>query len=239
MKSNLMLSKYNTQTIQGTFNLVENKTYFGSKMIKMENNISILDNRIQYTQIFNDVNTLYNGYQYKDYISYKDEKIFLKDLSVLKNENTNIELINKDSVYKNNTIWEVTIDYNNILREYLFLKLKEKRAFKCVIPQNLINKNINQSIYQYIDNNLLDRFNIDHIDFYVKVYEIQNNNNYHFEPHLLFNPIWNKDVYNENNLLKSVNLMYRNNKIIITYNQDKSYDLYKFDYYYNIFYIRT
>ena len=152
--------------------------------------------------------SLYNGYQYNQYLHYKDEKIFLRDLSVLKSENTNIELINKDSVYKNNTIWEVTINYNNILREYLFLKIKEKRSFKCVTPDNLINKNINNSIYEYIDNNLLDRFNFDHIDFYVKLYEISNSNSYHYDPILLFNPQWNKDVYDINNILNKTLLKY-------------------------------
>jgi hypothetical protein len=239
MKSDLMLSKFQTANVSGVFNLIEQKTYFGSKIIKLEDYVSIENQKIQYSEIFNDTNFLYNGYQYFDYQSYRGEKLYLKKLTDIKKKYTTIELITKDTVYKNNTEWELTIDYTSILREYLFLKLKQNRIFKCVRPQDLLNKNINESIYSYIDFNLIDRFNFDKLVLYIQYYNIDNNNSYHYDPYLMFNPQYNEKINIDTNVVNSVNLSYRNNNIVVLYNQNKNYEAYKFDYYFDIYYKRT
>ena len=55
MKDNLMLEKYETESINGTFNLSEEKTFFNTKVMDIEDEVHIIDKSIQYFQVFTGV----------------------------------------------------------------------------------------------------------------------------------------------------------------------------------------
>lgn len=236
MKNNLILSEYKTETVSGLYNLNETKTYFGSKMLKIEDMICIDNRIIQYSQLYDDSITNMNGYQYVDDNYYNNEKVFIKTLTDIKNENTTFNILNKDEVYNNNVKWELIIDLNNILIEYLWLKLKENRVFKAVQPKNLINNNINVSIYDYVKLNIIDRYKFEKLDFFIKYYDIIDKKDYNTTPQLKFDIKINDDIYIDENKLNSYNISFKNDKCYLLFNQDKNFNAYRFDYYYVIYF---
>ena len=58
-----MLKKFNTNTVPGTMNQKELRTFFGGKMIYSEDTIYINDDTINFSNVVGDYN---NGYQYFD-----------------------------------------------------------------------------------------------------------------------------------------------------------------------------
>ena len=133
----------------------DNRTFFGSKMIDVEDEIFIDNSLIQYSEVFDVFNSNNNGFQYYDDIN-KIEKNFLIQLDELKKENQQIQLKTQtDKVLKVNANWLITIYWKKILKEYLFYRLKEARTFKCIKNSDVMNKKIDNYIYDYIENNLL------------------------------------------------------------------------------------
>jgi len=249
MKDNLMLKKYATEVVKGSFNLLEEKSFFGSKVMDVEDEISITDISTQYFQYYYDVTdstnliqiekAKNNGYQYQVLNTYQ-EKIYLLDVVQLKNDNHTITTGLQSKVDKiHNTKWEINIDIKNILTEYLFSKIKESRTFKSLSYDYFSNNNINKSIYEYISNNLLDRYEFSNIDFYVKYISIKNNiySNFTLKQ---FDPMFNQVIELPEYKISNVNIVNINNlidklvSIELNYFQTKSSSEYKFDWYYNL-----
>ena len=66
MKNNLILSKYITEGVQGTKSVYDNRTFFGSKMVDIEDLISVDNSVIQYTEVYDEIDKRNTGYQYYD-----------------------------------------------------------------------------------------------------------------------------------------------------------------------------
>lgn len=240
MKDNLELKKFERENINGSFNLFEQKTFFNSKIMDIEDNIIIDDKSIQYYQVIDD-NEFGIGYQYKE-MNQNKEGFILFDMINTKKENHIISLLQQSDVDKMyNTKWSITINVKNILREYLFSIIKKQRTFKSIKSENFINKNINQSIYTYIDNNLLDRYEISQTNLYVKYYNIKNNDVFVTTLLKQYNPLYDGDIKSDDTYVKNINIIQNNltdslANIIINYSQTKPSTEYKFDYYYEIIY---
>lgn len=251
MKENLILKKFKKELVHGTFNLLEEETFFGSKIMELEDDVIIDDKSVQYFQkyyIVDDPNdatgqTLAknNGYQYYNLNSF-DETFFLLDTVELKFQNHTITKAQQSTIdEKNNTKWIINVDIKTILREYLFARIKERRTFNSITYEELMNNDINNSIYDYITTNLLDRFSFDYVDFYVKYVDIKNNTIWSNLTLKQFDPQYRSDIELEENRNTSVNVEINNYidplaNLTINYNQTKSSSDYKFDYYFNIYY---
>jgi len=244
MKDSLMLKKYQIEDVSGLYNLKEEKSFFGTKIMDIDDNISITDKSIQYYEI-REIGTpedeLNNGYQYfklNDIL----EKITILDVVNIKYENHIISKSLQDSdIEKNNTKWEIKIDIKNILRQYLFGKIKEMRTFKSLSYDLFSNNNINSSIYEYIEMNILDRYELDKIELYVKYINIKDNVVYSNIVFKQYDPLFNQSIELEENLVRNTNLtldLYLDKlaPITINYSQVKSSSEYKFDYYYNLYF---
>jgi hypothetical protein len=239
MKNDLILNKYKTERVYGTFNLMETTSFFGSKVIEIEDNILIDDSGIQYFDIISTDET--NGFQNYNLDTFF-ENFHLLDLFTLKFDNHTI-IKSQQSVIddKYNTKWTIKIDIKNILMEYIYSKIKERRTFKTIKSNMLINKNINQSIYDYISKNILDRYKFDKMDFYVNYKQINDVTSITEDTSKKYNPIFKKDIISSDNLVKNLNLEIDNyidplSNLNINYSQVKSSSDYKFDYYFNIYY---
>ena len=244
MKDSLMLKKYKVESVSGSYNLTEEKTFFGTKIMDIEDSISITDKSIQYYEL-DIVGTLLeeanNGYQYQE-LNKTIEIVRIFDVVDIKNNNHKIKKTLQDVQSEiNNTHWEITIDIKSILRQYLFGKIKEMRTFKSMMNTTFINKNINNSIYNYIDKNILDRYELDKIELYVKYIDIKNNVIYSNLAIKQYDPLFNQSIELDKYLVRNTNLkldLYLDKlaPIIVDYYQTKSSSEYKFDYYYNIFF---
>jgi len=240
MKSDMMISKFGRVPVIGTKSSKEIKSFFGSKLIDIEDTVYVNDISIQYSEIIDKINIQNDHYQYYDKTTLQPETNILRSLNDVKYENHSIDIYSQLDIINNNFEWILIINAKNILKEYLFLKLKESRVFKCIKSEDLIERNINDYIYNYITSNLLNRYNISELAFYVRYYDVINRGIFD-KYQVLKDPKFNKDVFSEDNRVKNVNIMtpdYLNNldTVKIIYNQIKTNVQYKFDYYFTISY---
>ena len=158
MKNNLMIKKYNVEYDNGTKNMKTVKSFFGTKLINIENNIIIDNNSIQYTD--------FDGYQNYNIDNVRtNETEILIDLTDIKSENHIMNTQTQDIfTMENNTKWEIVINIKKILREYLFAKIKESRTFKTLNAINTKSNDINLSIYDFINLNVINKYELSNID---------------------------------------------------------------------------
>lgn len=236
MKNNLMLKKFSVNSVPGTMNQNELRTFFGGKIIYSEDNIIINDDSINFSQVVGNYN---DGYQYydKDTIPEIWETQFYENLTDLKGNNQNISLYTQTtSNLSDNTRWQIIINGSAILKDYLFFKIKEQRVFKIINANEVYSNNINNAIYEYVTNNIFGRYRLDKIDFYVGYYDIKQQTIYD-NIMLQYNPTFDVSVYKSENLINKSVINYDPYKfdiITIQYNQSKSSTQYSFDYYFNL-----
>jgi len=250
MKENLILKKYKKETVNGTFNLLEEETFFGTKVMDIEDEIVINDLSVQYFQYFHDAGvndttglTLAknNGYQYNE-PNYFNETFNLLDLVELKYSNHTIIKSQQTTLdEKNNTKWLIEINTKKIIVEYLFAKIKERRTFKSLSYFNFSNNDINSSIYDYIEMNLLDRFKFNYVDFYIKFTDIKNNAVFSNTTLKQFDPLFKSDIETVTYKNNSVNVEVNNfidplANVKIHYSQTKPSSDFSFSYYFNIYF---
>jgi len=238
MREDLNLKKYQTEPIYGTFNLLEEKSFFSTKLMEIEDNIYINDKSIQYFQLSvkNDKNYGYQFFNKNDI----EESLFIIDMVNVKNEQHDIKKIlqnKQNEIY--NTRWDITINIKTILIEYLFGKIKESRSFKSISHDLLKNNNINSSIQEYIINNIIDRYELENIELFVKYINIKDNVIYSNNPIKQYDPLYNQNIESDENKVSNANIkidlyLDKLTPITIGYFQTKKSSEYKFDYYYNL-----
>lgn len=245
MKDNLMLKTYQTEEIPGSYNLSPHKPFFGTPLVDVEDNISILNEVIFYTQMINSTSattSIPDGYQ--NLIDNSLETITTEELVLLKQRHHTISLLQQNESDKlHNTKWLLNFNVKNMLIDYLYARLKEARAFKCFGKDDLINKDINLGIREYITLNLLNRYAYDRIEFYVKYIDVVVNTNIYSSQNLLYNPTYNRTIeqpiYVTPNLnIQVADVMNNLDYLTATYQQTQSSNKYKFDYYFNIYFKR-
>lgn len=251
MKENLILKKFIKEPVNGTFNLLEEISFFGAKIMDIEDNISITDHSVQYFQSWYQVTdpndsiqqelAKSNGYQFYE-LNLFEEDLFILDTVALKFDNHTITKMQQNDLdNKYNTRWEIVVDIKTILREYLFAKIKEQRTFKSLKYSNFMNNNINESIRQYINLNLLDRYKFDGVDLYINYIDIKNNSVYNNLTLKQYDPVYDSSIELPENLVANANVQINNyidpiSTVRITYFQTMPSTNYKFEYYFNIKY---
>lgn len=259
MKDNLQLKKFITESVNGTFNLLEESTFFGSKIMDIEDDIVINDNSIQYFQYYYEITdelinsakteerqvildlAKNNGYQYYTVNEY-EETLFIMDIVSLKDEYHTITKIEQSDIDdKLNTKWQINIKIKDILKEYLFAKIKESRTFKSLKFTNFQNNSINNSIYKYIELNLYDRYKFEKVDFFVKYINLKDNTVYNNLTLRQYDPKYNSDIESSEFKVTNINIETNNYldllaDINLNYSQVKPSTDYKFDYYFNLYY---
>jgi len=232
MKSNLLLKRYLTETDNGTKNMNTVRSFFGTKLIDIEDNITINNISLKYTD--------YSGYQnYDEKVlgTYETEKTI--DLTKLKTDNHTIILQTQDMFnIENNTKWTIEIDVREILKEYLFGKLKEARTFRSIKTENTLNSDINDSIYMFIENNIMDRYETDRVELYIK-YDTLLSHDVFNKDLLQFTPTFKETVYKSEYIIKDFSLIKTDQfenltPIKLSYSQTKKSSEFKFDYYFDI-----
>ena len=240
MKSDLILRKFTTTPVIGTQCIKELRNFFGSKMLEIEDSITVDNISIQWSDITDsspaDVINYGVGYQFFQYTH--RETISLASLDTLKKDNHTIVLDHQSQAdLEFNTRWILTIDMFTILRQYLYYRIKESRAFKCVTKNDLFLKNINLSIYDYVDKNVMNRYKFKNIEFYVKYIDISDKQTILLsDPLLKYNPKYDYNVMNSGELVTTLNITGADQikNLTVNYSQTKKSSQYKFDYYFNL-----
>ena len=237
MKTTTIIQEYGKEPVIGTKTSKEVKSFFGTNLIDIEDLITINDISIQYS----DTPTTHFQYYNSTASINENEVSILTNLDTVKFENHIIDLYKFNYTTSDNLQWNFVLKARNILKEYLFLKLKEARTFKAVKKEETQKNDINTFIYDYIEFNLLDRYNIKEIVFYIKYRGIVNFGNSTNTYYTIKNPTFNKIIYNNDNITKDIKILttdYLNNlgDVNMTYNQIKSSTEWTFDYYFIISY---
>jgi hypothetical protein len=233
MKSDLIISRYKTKKIIGTKSSYDDRTFFGSKMIDIEDSILIDNGTIQYSEVYNTEDKRNNGYQHFEDVD-NIEKIYLVSLFDIKDNNHTITLGSQSNIdLRLNTNWTILVNWRDILVEYIFLKLKEARTFKTINFENVLSENINLYIKNYIRNNLISRYNLESLDFYIKYFDLDSGDE-DTDPNLSLNPIFDDTIHDESNRIKNVNSTVYPKILNIQYKQTESSQFKKFHYYFDL-----
>lgn len=224
MRRNYISPEYQTKAVYGTLNMLEESTFFGSKMLEIDDIISI-----------DTLDIIYYQNQNGEQLDFSIESSFASFIysSVLdKLNNHTIEIDNSQPKYQldNNTRWILTIDLKSIITNYLFATLKKYRTFEGVKNDMNIYSNVDSAIYSYINYNILNRYRYKGIKLYVNYVDLRNQNT------LRYNNTWNKNTVSNLNIVNKLETEteFDGSSIKITFNQEKPSSIYRFDYFFNI-----
>lgn len=224
MRRNYISREFENIKIPGTFNMVEESNYFGSKMLEIEDTIYIENQNIIYYQ-----NT--NGEQL-DLSIESSMPSYIYSSSDCKKNNHTISIDPSQSTYQkeNNTKWIIDINLKSIIDDYLFAILKRYRTFEGMKTYMTKTNDVNTSVKNYIIKNVENRFKYEKIILYVKYKDIEN------QKVLRYNYIFNSDIVSELNIISKIQteLNYDSSNLKISFYQEKPSNKYTIEYYFNI-----
>lgn len=226
MRKKYIVPEFNYKRVYGTFNMFELTTFFGSKLIKMDDFIYINKDNIVYYEN-------YDGEQL-DYITESTYQPKVFDVTKCKKDNHSLAADENQSLYQseNNTNWIIKIYTKNILSEYIFALLKHHRTFEGIKNNMTKYNDVNTAIKDYIKYNIINKYTLKNITFYIKYNDLKNMNT------LKYDNKFNEYIENDNYIMKRINILKTINDeyIILTFNQEKPSKNYSFDYYFNLYY---
>lgn len=221
MRKTFMTKEYSREYIKGTMNMKEQKSFFMSKILEIEDFMNISNIVLTWTESTDSSQKI------------KAETITQTYNSTIhKNNNHSIEIApnQTENDIKTYTSWLLKINIKDILIEYIFANLKFNRVFDYVSPNLTLSGNIKTAIIEYIEYNVLPRVEFYKINLYVSYNEIISNN-------YKYKPVY--ELYSENMNLDTIN-NYRiitdtlQNKAELTFKQTQSSQDYMFKYYFDV-----
>jgi hypothetical protein len=224
MRRTYISPEYQNRAVYGTLNMVEESTFFGAKMLEVEDTISIDNQDIIYYQKL-------NGEQL-DFSVESSLSSFVYSSSTSKSDNHKLEIDTTQPKYQldNNTRWIITIDLKTIITDYLYATLKRYRTFEGVRNDMTMFNDINVGIRNYIQFNVLNRYKLKNVDLYVRYQDLRN------QSLLRYKNNWDNTIINPTyKLIKfQTETEFDGSSIKITFNQEKPSNTYSMDYYFNI-----
>lgn len=222
MKRNYIAPEFKYTNVYGTYNMVEKSSFFGSKMLDIEDFIDIdTKNLVWYQNTNNEqIDFIVESSMTSNSLSSLDEK--------QNNHTISIDDYQSDIDKNNLTKWIVSIDINKLLSNYLFGILKQNRTFEGIKNDMTIGGNVDYAIKDYISKNILNRYELNKIDFYISYISINSNNRLKWSVSL------QENIISNNNLMTKYKSNLNKNNLIINFNQDKTCQEYTFDYYFNL-----
>jgi hypothetical protein len=224
MRRTYISPEYQNRLVYGTLNMVEESTFFGAKMLEVEDSISIDNQDIIYYQKL-------NGEQL-DFSVESSLTSIVYSSSTSKNDNHTliIDTTQPKSQLDNNTRWILTIDLKTIIIEYLYATLKKYRTFEGVKNEMTMFNDVNVGVRNYIQSNVLNRYKFKNVELYIRYQDLRN------QSLLRYKNKWNNTITNPTyKLIKfQTETEFDQSSIKITFNQEKSSSLFSMDYYFNI-----
>lgn len=238
MRRTYISPEYDYSRIYGTFNMKEESSIFGSKMLEIDDTIIIDDQSLVYFQSSTKDQldlTIESSLTPISYSSSEDKRV---------NHTLVIDPSQSTSQRDSNTQYILTIDLKTILSNYIFATLKRWRTFEGVRNDMTKNGDIDFAIREYILKNVIDRYKLNRVELYLKYIDIQNQNI------LKFDNIWAgySNEYRTSSLPADIGMaQYQLKKFqsqtefdysstIITFSQEKKSSEFCFDYFFKLFY---
>jgi len=224
MRRSYISPEYQTKSVYGTLNMLEESTFFGAKMLEIEDSININNLDIIYYQTLN--NEQLDLSIESSLVSY----VYSSSLDKQNNHTLVIDESQPKYQLDNNTKWLLTIDLKSIISNYLFATLKKYRTFEGIKNNMNIYNNTDTAIRSYINYNILNRYRYKGIELYINYQDLRNQNI------LKYNNTWSANNVDIKNLLTKIQTEteFDESSIKISFNQEKPSSTYKFNYYFNI-----
>ena len=225
MRRNYISPEFTYNTTNGTMNMMEETSFFGSKMLYTPANISILNQNIIYHQSS-------NGDQLNAELEQNSDPIIYNSSKDKKNNHTIIiDPSQSNSQKNNNTKWIIQIDLKTILNNYVYAILKQNRTFNGVNSSMTSYNNTNSAIIEYINNNILGRYEFTSIIFYIQYQSFLQTGTLRFTNSFLY---INNSTYLINQLQSTLDPS--GNNITINFTQQQNSSSYNFNYYFDLFF---
>ncbi len=226
MRRNYMSPEFDYNKVYGTYNMIEESSFFGSKMIEIEDLIIIDEKNLIYYQNL-------NGEQIDISIENSlSPVVFSSSDSKYINSNLTIDQNQSDFDRNNKSKFVLEVDIISIFKEYLFGLLKQYRTFEGVSNQLTSSGDVNSAIREYIFNNIISKYQFQKIEVFIKYNDIINQNILRFKNN------WNSNIgvseYRHNKIETKTEFDY--SKISVFFNQEKISSEYSFDYYYKLYF---
>ena len=230
MRRSYISPEFDYNRVFGTLNMKEESSFFGSKMLEIEDSLELHNQGIVYFQ-----NLL------KEQLDLDVEKtsnpiIYL--VSDDKKANHTLVLDDSQNDFQKNglTKYIITIDLKAILENYLFAILKQYRTFEGVRNSMCSTKDVNFSIRNYITKNVVDRYKFDKIELYIRYQDLREQNLRRY------NNVWVSDesisVKEYLNSKIQTDTEFDFSSIKVLFNQEKSSQEYNFEYYFKLFWVK-
>lgn len=223
MRRNYISPEFRYNKVMGTNNMVEKSSLFGSKVLEIEDSLSIDSNFIQWYQR--------TGGEQVDQNSEFNFGVTTLDVVDLKKKNSTLELDKSipESTRDQNPRWILTINLKDILVEYLFATLKKWRTFEGVENYMTLNNNVDVAIREYINNNVVNRFSLDRVEMFLV------NNDYILNGGLKYGNVFDQSVMQKFTKFETETDPNQID-IILKFYQGANANQFNFKYYFNLYY---
>jgi hypothetical protein len=229
MKRTYISPEFIYTPVFGTLNMIEEQSFFGSKMINIEDDI-VIDNRV--ITYYENINNEQINFSAESLLS---PIVFTMNDEKLNNQTLVIDTKQALSDKETDTNWILTVNIQTILEDYIFANIKTNRTFEGVLNNMTLKNSTDVAIRDYITNNILNRYTFNNIDLFIKYNDLKT-----VSGALRYATTWNINIGQETYLLKKVltNVDINQTTLTATFKQEQPSNLYNFDYYFNIGFMR-
>ena len=224
MRRTYISPEYINKKVYGSFNMVEESNFFSSKMLDIEDTLYISKQDLIYYQNV-------NGEQLNLAIeSSIASLVYSSTTDKLNNHSLIIDESQTQYQKDRNTKWILTINLSDILKNYLFASMKKFRSFDGLKNSMTRNGDVNVSLKNYIDFNVVNRYKLTKVDLYISYKDLRN------QSILRYKNDWNANIDLESNRVVKIQseTAYDGSSINLIFNQEKDSSQFAFDYYFNI-----
>ena len=228
MRRTYISPEFTYNKVYGTFNMLEESTFFGSKMLKVDPTISVLNNNIIYYQQPTGEQLNLNSEESLPQVIYNavNDKQINSSLSLDTSQGMANQL--------GNASWILTIQLNTILSNYIYALLKTNRTFEGVTDEMTLNQHVDDAITDYINKNVLNLYKFDHIDMFLVSVPLTTLGG------LQYNNQFDQTIENTSNIFTKFSTTTDPNGIdvVLNFNQPNPASQWAFNYYYNLYFNR-
>jgi hypothetical protein len=216
--------EYIYNNVYGTLNMEEESSFFGSKMLEIEDTIILKnENIVFYQNNKNEQLDLEKEYDFQP-------TIYDTDSDKQKNHILLLEEFQSEFDMKNNTRWKMTIYLKSLMRNYLFATLKKYRTFEGIDNTMTINQSVDFAIKDYIERNVINRYKFSGVDLFILPVDLLSNKTLKYTNN--WDPTIGLDEYKLTKFTTQTD--YRDEDVQIFFSQNFPSSQYSFRYYFNL-----
>jgi hypothetical protein len=228
MRRTYISPEFRYNKMAGTFNMKEVGTYFGSKMMDIEDTISIDTNNVVYYQ--NEVGEQLNLALESNrpavvYNAMEDKKA---------NHKIELDPAQTQQQLDGATRWIIDVDLKRILTNYLFSTLKSARTFEGVRNEGTIYNSVNEAVRDYVISNVVGRYSLSDFTFYIRYVPLSTQGILRYK-----NTFSDSAVSGSVTTRVQTNYTFDKSSVRVSFAQELPSSTHAFDYYFTMTYNKT